>query len=69
VKKPNRILKKSTGLIQFWFYKPETEKTKLKLKNRIEPKKPNQTKTSRFELVFLIWFGYFFLIKTELNRK
>jgi hypothetical protein len=48
--------------------------------NRFEPvfvlkTKPNRTETGRFEPVsvfFLkkkIWFDYFFLIKTELNRK
>jgi hypothetical protein len=27
VKKPIKILKKPTGSVRFWFYKPETEKT------------------------------------------
>jgi hypothetical protein len=27
VKKPIKILKKLTGSVRFWFYKPETEKT------------------------------------------
>jgi hypothetical protein len=47
--KPIKILKKSTGSVWFWFYKPETEKTepnpnRKKLeKNRAKLKKPSQT--------------------------
>jgi hypothetical protein len=55
-KKPIRILKKPTGSVRF--YKPETEKTKPKQKNRKKSsqtgfysKKPNQTETGRFEPV------------------
>jgi hypothetical protein len=65
--KPIKILKKSTGLVWFWFYKPETEKTepnsnRKKLeKNRAKLKKPsqtgfcpkNRTKTGRFEPVLV----------------
>ena len=47
-KKPIRILKKLTSSVRFWFYKPETEKTKSKRtqtkKNQAKPeKKPSQT--------------------------
>jgi hypothetical protein len=61
-KKPNcekksikhiKILKKLTGLVQFRFYKPETEKpnpnrvklekkTSQPIKNQVKPKKPSQ---------------------------
>jgi hypothetical protein len=39
-KKPIKILKKSTGSVQFWFYKPETEKTEPN-PNRKKPE-PNR---------------------------
>ena len=72
--KPIKILKKSTGLVWFWFYKPETEKTepnsnRKKLeKNRAKLKKPsqtgfcpkNRTKTGRFEPV---------LVRFQLKKK
>jgi hypothetical protein len=41
-KKYIEILKKSIGSVWFWFYKPETKKTKLK---KIKP--------NRFEPVFI----------------
>jgi hypothetical protein len=47
-------LKKPTGSVRFWFFKPGTGKTEPKTKpekNRAKPKKPSQTK------------------KTESNRK
>jgi hypothetical protein len=48
-------LKKPTGSVQFWFYKPETEKTEMNRtqtkkkpsqteKNRAKPKKPSQNR-------------------------
>jgi hypothetical protein len=43
--KPIKILKKPTGVVRFWFYKPETEKTEP---NR---KKPSETGKNRAELV------------------
>jgi len=39
-------LKKLTGLVRFWFYKPETKKTKPnpnRKKTRVKRKKPSQT--------------------------
>ena len=60
-KKPIKILKKLASSVQFWFYKPKTEKP-----NRIEPnpkkktsqtgKKPSQTKKNRAKPV---WTGFF----------
>jgi len=54
--KPIRILKKSTGSVQFRFYKPETEKTKpnpnkKNRKNRAKPEKnePNQKNRAKPE--------------------
>jgi len=62
-----KILKKPTGSIQFWFYKPEPEKTEpnpnqknrakpvepvFVLKNRTEP---NQTNTGWFEPVSVLF--------------
>jgi hypothetical protein len=47
-KKPIRILKKLTGLVWFWFYKIETEKTESN-PNR---KKPEKSEPNQFELVF-----------------
>jgi hypothetical protein len=59
-------LKKLTGSIRFWFYKPETEKTKPNLNrkkpektepNRTNLKKLSQTKKTepnRFEPVFIL---------------
>jgi hypothetical protein len=64
LKKPSRekklikILKKPTGSVRFWFFKPRTKKTKPNRtrtetnreknepnrKNRAKPKKPSQTK-------------------------
>jgi len=51
-------LKKPTSSVQFWFYKPETEKTKPNPnqektrakteKTEPKPKKPSQTGLSRF---------------------
>jgi hypothetical protein len=38
-----RIFKKLTGLVQFWFYKPGTERTELKKPE----KKPSQTGKNR----------------------
>jgi hypothetical protein len=56
-------LKKITGLVQFWFYKPETQKiepnrTEPKLK-KTEPNRKNRAKTgktepNRFEPVFVL---------------
>jgi hypothetical protein len=43
--KPIRILKKPTSSVQFWFYKPETEKS--------EPNRA-QTEPNRFEAVFVL---------------
>ena len=48
-KKPIKILKKSTGLVRFWFYKLETEKTKPN-PNRKKPsqtEKPSQNRKNR----------------------
>jgi hypothetical protein len=44
--KPIRILKKSTGSVQFRFYKPETEKTEPN-PNKKKPEKPSQTGKKR----------------------
>jgi hypothetical protein len=41
--KPIKILKKPTGSVQFWFFKPGTGKTEL---NRTEPE-PNKTEPNR----------------------
>jgi hypothetical protein len=48
--KPIKILKKLTSLIRFWFYKPETEKSKTKKKPiQIEKtEKSSQTGLNRF---------------------
>jgi hypothetical protein len=57
-----KILKKPTGLVRFWFYKPETKKTNRtepkpkktgkkpsqNRANRTKPKKPSQTGLNRF---------------------
>jgi hypothetical protein len=47
-----KILKKSTGSVRFWFYKPETKKTEPKPKksekNRARQKKPNKTGLNQF---------------------
>jgi hypothetical protein len=58
---------------------PKPEKTEKTEPNRSEPvfslKKPNRTETGRFDPVSVFFFkkknrfGYFFLIKTEPNRK
>jgi len=68
-KKPIKILKKLTGSIKFWFYKPEIEKTEPNQKqtepNWFEPVfvLKNRTETGRFEpvLVFFksIWLLFF----------
>jgi hypothetical protein len=90
MKKPNRekksiklirILKKLTGSVRFWFYKPKTEKTKSSQTG----KKPSQTgfppkitepksvslNRFRFSFVFFNWFWLLFFYKnrTEPNRK
>ena len=61
--KPIKILKKQTGSVWFWFYKPETEKPKQtqtrkktesnRKKNRAKPEK-NRAKIepNQFEPVF-----------------
>ena len=46
--KPIKILKKPTGVVRFWFYKPETEKTEPNRKKQ-EKTKPNQKKPSQTE--------------------
>jgi hypothetical protein len=79
LKKPNRTepKPKKTGKNQA---KPETNRAKTKPNRKKVTKsvfvlknKPNRTETGRFKpvSVFLkkIWFGYFFLIKTESNKK
>jgi len=47
-------LKKPTGSVRFWFYKPETEKTEpnRKKQKKTEPnqKKPSQTRKNRAKL-------------------
>jgi hypothetical protein len=58
-------LKKPTGLVRFWFYKPETKKTepnrtqteKNWKKTEPKPSKPNQTEkteSNRFEPIFVL---------------
>jgi hypothetical protein len=55
-------LKKLTGSVRFWFYKPETEKNQKKTesnqKNRAKPEitepKPSPIEPNRFELVFVL---------------
>jgi len=46
--KPIKILKKSTGSVRFWFYKPETEKTEpnrnRKTGKKTEPNQKNRVK-------------------------
>ena len=42
--KPIKILKKLTSSVRFWFYKPETEKTKSNLNRKKPEKKPSQTR-------------------------
>jgi hypothetical protein len=82
--KPIKILKKPTGSVRFWFFKPGTKKTEPD-PNRKEPSQtglnrfllyktePNRTKTGRFEPVSVFFLKksvwLFFLIKTEPNRK
>jgi len=47
-------LKKPTGSIQFWFYKPETEKTEPNPeKNRKKPSQNEKTEPNQFEPVFV----------------
>jgi hypothetical protein len=47
-------LKKPTGSIRFWFYKPETEKTEPNPeKNRKKPSQNEKTEPNRFEPVFV----------------
>jgi hypothetical protein len=48
-----RILKKPTGLIQFWFYKPE-KKTDPNSNRKKNLAKPNKTGTGQFEPVFVL---------------
>jgi hypothetical protein len=59
VKKPIKILKKPTGSVWFWFFKPGTEKTepnwekpsqtgKKPSQNEPNRKKPSQTGLNRF---------------------
>jgi hypothetical protein len=44
-------MKKPIGLVQFWFYKPKTEKTELNSnrKNRTESKSKKQSQTEKTE--------------------
>jgi len=67
--KPIKILKKLTGSVQFWFYKPKTEKTEPN-PNRKNQKKPSQTgtKPSQTEKTELNRFEPVFVLKTEPNR-
>jgi hypothetical protein len=60
-KKPITIVKKPTGSVQFWFYKPKTKKTKPnpnQEKTRAKPgknrAKTEKTKPNRFEQVFVL---------------
>jgi hypothetical protein len=54
--KPIKILKKLTGSVWFWFYKPETENIEANRnqneknpeKNRVKPEKLSQTDLNRF---------------------
>jgi len=46
-------LKKLTGFVWFWFYKPEIEKTKSN-PNRKKPKKPESNEKNKVKLVFVL---------------
>ena len=49
LKKSIKILKKLTGSVRFWFYKPKTEKTELnRTQTKKNRKKPSQTGLNRF---------------------
>jgi hypothetical protein len=50
-------LKKLTGTVWFWFYKPKTEKTEPNLNKKKPGKKPSQTEkteSNQFEPVFVL---------------
>jgi hypothetical protein len=50
-------LKKPTGTVWFWFYKPKTEKTEPNLNKKKPGKKPSQTEkteSNQFEPVFVL---------------
>jgi hypothetical protein len=56
VKKPIKILKKPTGSVRFWFYKPETKKTKPNpyKKKPIQTEKNRSKPKNRAKLVFVL---------------
>jgi len=70
-------LKKPTGSIRFWFYKPETEKTEpnrtqTEKKNRKKLSQTEKTERNRFEPVFVLktrtetdWFEPFRFLKKK----
>jgi hypothetical protein len=65
-----KILKKLTGSVQFWFYKPETEKTESN-RTQTEPNRKNQVKSSQTEKTKLSQFEPVFVTKSKpvgLNR-
>jgi hypothetical protein len=57
-KKPIKILKKSTGSVQFWFYKPETEPN---------PNRKNPSQTGLFEPISI--FLKFSLVTFFIYKK
>jgi len=56
-------LRKSTGSVRFWFYKPETEKTEPNQNKKKTRKKPSQT-----EKIEPNWKKSSQIKKTEANR-
>jgi hypothetical protein len=71
-----KILKKPIGSVQFWFYKPETEKIELnpnrknRKKTESNKKKPSQTeKTESNQKIEPNRFESVFILKTNRNRS
>jgi hypothetical protein len=74
-KKPIKILKKPTGSVRFYFYKPETKKTEPnpnKQKPEKKPsqtgKKPSQTRKNRVKLKKLSQTGLNRFLSKKSNR-
>jgi hypothetical protein len=63
-------LKKPTGSVRFWFYKPETEKTKPNpyKKKPIQTEKPSKTSFC-FKKPKLVGLNRFFFLKNRTEPK
>jgi hypothetical protein len=81
--KKNQLKFQKNRQVWFWFYKPETEKTRKNRikpekssqigKNRDRPKKPSQTSLNRFFLKKpnrnrSVWTGFFLKNRTKTGR-